>query len=336
MVKIGIAGIGMMGTMHIGAYQKLHGVKLAAIYDRDPKKAAGDFSGTWGNIEGGATRLDMAGVIGTTRFEDLLEMKELDALDVCLPTPFHAEHAIAALEAGKHVLCEKPLARTSAEAQKIADAAAKSDRIFMPAMCMRFWPHWAWLKRAVGDKRYGNVLAASFYRTASMPPGWFSNGNWSGGAILDLHIHDTDFIAHLFGPPAAVFSRGYSKTSGCIDHIATQYIYEGPDAPPLVTAHGGWCMADGFAFTMRYNVNFEHATAVFDIANPKLLQIAREGKLEEIKLEGDGYQAELAYFVECVANKKQPTVVTAKDAVQSIRIVEAEQRSVETGTVVRV
>lgn len=335
MVKIGVVGIGMMGTMHIAAYQKLHGVKLAAIYDRDPRKAAGDFSGTWGNLEGGVKQLDMAGITGTTRFDDLLAMKDLDALDICLPTPFHAEHVMAALKAGKHVLCEKPLAATSAEAQKIADAASQSGKIFMPAMCMRFWPHWVWLKQAVSDRRFGRVLSATFYRMASMPPGWFSNGEWSGGAILDLHIHDTDFVFYLFGKPDAVFSRGYSKTSGKPDHVCTQYIYDGSEAPPLVTATGGWCMADGFPFTMRGTINFENATAVFDIANPRLLQVAQAGKLEEIKLEGDGYQAELAYFVGCVAGNKQPQVVTARDAVESIRIVEAEQRSMESGTLVR-
>jgi predicted dehydrogenase len=256
-------------------------------------------------------------------------------VDVCVPTPFHADVAIAALEAGKHVLCEKPLARTSADAQRIADAAAGARGMFMPAMCMRFWPQWRWLKEAVDEGRYGRVLGASFFRMASMPPGWFSKGAWSGGALLDLHIHDTDFVYYLFGKPEAVFSGGYARTSGCTDHIATQYMYA-DDGPALVTATGGWCMAPGFPFTMRYLVNFERATAIFDMATDPMLRIVQEGAVEPIQMAGDGYTAELEYFLECVRTGRRPRIVTAQDAVTSIRITEAEQKSIETGSIVRV
>ena len=82
-----------------------------------------------------------------------------------------------------------------------------------------------------------------------------------GGAILDLHIHDTDFVQHCFGKPKAVFSRGYSRPTNAIDHVLTHYLY---DDVPLVTAEGGWAMTPGFGFQMQYTVNFERATAVFD------------------------------------------------------------------------
>src|SRR5437867_2937373 len=133
---------------------------------------------------------------------------------------------VAALRAGKHVLCEKPLARTSAAARQIVEAAAKAKGIFMPAMCLRFWPEWAWLKEAIAAGRYGKVLAARFRRVAE-PPGWgrntFFNGAESGGALFDLHIHDTDFVQYCFGRPQSVFSSGYAKFSGAIDHVITQY-----------------------------------------------------------------------------------------------------------------
>jgi predicted dehydrogenase len=337
MVRIGVVGLGMMGTMHIGAYRKIPGAQLVAICYKDPKRAAGDFSDAWSNMgDTGVKKLDMSTIKGTMELADLLRMPEVDIVDICLPTPFHADAAVAALAAGKHVLCEKPLARTSAEAQRIAEAARQAKGFFMPAMCMRFWPQWAWLKAAVADRRYGQVLGASFYRIASMPPGWFSNGQWSGGALLDLHIHDTDFVHYLFGVPRAVFSRGYSKTSGCIDHLVTQYIYEGPEAPKLVSAAGGWCMADGFGFKMKCLVNFERATVTHDISADKPFTVAHDGKLEEVKLEGDGYSAELAYFVDCVKAGRRPTTVTAEDAITSIRITEAEQKSIETGRIVEV
>jgi predicted dehydrogenase len=166
-----------------------------------------------------------------------------------------------------------------------------------------------------------------------MPPGWFSNGDLSGGAILDLHIHDTDFVYYLFGMPTAVRSAGYSKTSGKTDHIVTQYLYD--DGPNFVSAEGSWCMADGFAFTMRYCVNFENATADFDISRENPLIIYDNGKAENITLEGDGYQAELEYMIQCINDPQDPMTVTADDAVASLRIIEAEQRSIDTGAPVK-
>ena len=199
---------------------------------------------------------------------------------------------------------------------------------------MRFWPQWTWLKTAVDDGRFGRVVGATFRRVASMPPGWFSNGLMSGGALLDLHIHDTDFVFHLFGHPEAVFSRGYSKTSGRTDHIVTEYLYE--RGPALVSAEGSWCMADGFTFTMRYTVNFERATADFDIGREHQLIVSQDGKAETIDLPGDGYEAELVYFLDCVRSGRAPAVVTASEAVAGLRILEAEQRSIDSGRIERV
>src|ERR1051325_8728872 len=96
----------------------------------------------------------------------------------------------------------------------------------MPAMCLRFWPEWAWVKRAIDDGRFGKVLAARFRRVAE-PPGWgqhnFLEGSKSGGALLDLHIHDVDFVLQCFGRPCAVFATGYTKLSGAVDHVVAQY-----------------------------------------------------------------------------------------------------------------
>jgi predicted dehydrogenase len=329
MTRIGIIGLGFMGRMHIGAYGKMPGARIVAIADQDAKRAGGDFSGQWGNIAGAAETLDMTGVTGTTDFQSLIRNPDVDIVDICVPTPAHEALAIAALDAGKHVLCEKPLALDEASAQRIADAAARAKGFFMPGMCMRFWPQWAWLKQAVDDRRYGGVLGATFRRVASMPPGWFANGAISGGGILDLHIHDTDFVFHLFGVPDAVFSRGYSKTSGKTDHIVTEYLYD--RGPAVVSAEGSWCMADGFAFTMRYTVNFERATADFDISREPALIVSEGGKAEPMAMSGDGYEAELAYFLECVRDGRRPTKVTAADGVAGLRMLAAEQRSIDSG-----
>jgi len=333
MTRVGIIGLGFMGRMHIAAYDKVPNAKLVAIADQNPTRAAGDFSGAWGNIAGAVEKLDMTGIMGTTDLQTLIHNSSVDLVDICVPTPSHEALAVAALAAGKHVLCEKPLALNSTSAGRIADAAGSARGLFMPAMCIRFWPQWAWLKQAVDDRRYGAVVGATFRRVASMPPGWFSNGAQSGGALLDLHIHDTDFVFHLFGPPDAVFSRGYSKTSGRTDHIVTEYLYD--RGPALVSAEGSWCMADGFAFTMRYTVNFEGATADFDSGREHALVVSASGTSTPIDLNGDGYEGELAYFVDCIQSGRRPDRVTAADAVQGLRILEAEQRSIESGRIER-
>jgi predicted dehydrogenase len=334
MARIGIIGLGMMGRTHYEAYQEI-GAEVVAVADQDPKRAKGDLSGTGGNvIAGGLSQLPMDRINGTTDASELIAMPDVEIVDVCLPTTQHVPVVVEALRAGKHVLCEKPLARTSSDGETIATAARQARGMFMPAMCMRFWPQWVWLKRAVAEKRYGAVKAATFRRVASMPAGWYRNGAMSGGAALDLHIHDTDFVQHLFGMPKALSSRGYSKDSGEIDHLTTQYFY---DDIPLVSAEGGWAMSNGFGFTMRYTVNFENATADFDLGRgAESLKLTRDGKTEVIDAgTGYGYSAELRYFIDCVTKGEKPTVVTADDAVRSLKLIEAEVKSCRSGEMVR-
>jgi predicted dehydrogenase len=331
MVRIGIIGLGFMGKTHYGIYEKLPDAEVIAIADSDPKRAAGDLSGGWGNVKTGDTadQLPMDRIKGMTDWRALIAMPEVDVIDICLPTPTHVEIVSAALATGKHVVCEKPMARTSAEAKQIAEAAAKANGMFMPAMCMRFWPEWEWLKRAVDDKKFGKVLSATFRRVGTYPKGWFMNGQMSGGALLDLHIHDTDFVYHLFGKPKSVFSRGFVGESTEVDHVFTQYVY---DDVPLVSAEGAWTMTPGFGFTMRYTVVFERATADYDLARSDTLMLTQDGKSEPVPhATNDGWNGELSYFLECVRSEQKPTRVTALDAVAGLQIIEAERRSVMSG-----
>jgi len=334
MARIGIIGLGFMGRTHYEAYEKLPEAQVVRVADRDPKRAAGDLSGGWGNLQtGGITQLPMDRIRGSVDFEELLNAPEVDIIDICVPTPGHVELALQALATGKHVLCEKPLALSSADARKIAEAAAGAKGFFMPAMCVRFWPEWHWLKLAVAEGHYGAVRSAVFRRLGSMPAGWFKDGALSGGAILDLHVHDVDFIYHLFGKPTGVFSRGYTKTSGQIDHLVTQYLFDDNPASPMVVAEGGWCMADGYPFAMKFTVNFERATADYDSSRSTgTLLLHGNGQTQTIETsKSDGFMGELAYFIECVKNGTRPQRVTAEDAVTGLQIIEAERRSVESG-----
>ena len=334
MIKVGVIGLGMMGQMHLGAYAKLKGLRVVMVADNDPRRAAGDVSGAWSNLPGEAPPLDFRKVRGTSDPLELIHSPDVDLVDICVPTPFHPDLALAAITAGKHVLCEKPLARTAVDAHRIARAAAKGRGFFLPAMCIRFWPQWAWLKQAVDAGTYGKVIAASFRRMGSMPPGWFARGDWSGGAILDMHLHDTDFIHYVFGMPAAVQSSGWTGPSGCVDHVHTRYLIEGG---PVVTAEGSWAVDPATPFDMSYRVVFEKATADYSIGRADApLMLYAQGKATAVRCPaGDGYQAEMAYLAKCIRTDSAPQVVTPKQAASSIDIVEAEATSVLTGMTVR-
>ena len=210
----------------------------------------------------------------------------------------------------------------------------------MPAMCLRFWPEWAWLKQAIANNTYGKVLSARFRRVAE-PPTWgqkhFAQGASSGGALLDLHIHDVDFIQYCFGKPKHVFASGYSKYTGAIDHVVAQFeVANGA----IVHAEGAWAMAPGFGFNMSYTVNFENATADYDLvrAPDNVLKLFRAGHpAETVKVPGaDGYVQELEHLFHSIKIGKAPTVVTMSDGLAAIQICEAEEQSIKSRSPVAV
>jgi predicted dehydrogenase len=332
--NIGIVGLGFMGRMHYDTYAKIPEARVVAVCDSDPRRAAGDLSGGWGNIAGAQTqRLPMDRIKGYTDVDQMLANPDVQVVDVCLPTPAHLEIVTKALAAGKHVLCEKPMALSADEGRKIADAANAAKGFFMPCMCMRFWAEWEWLRKTVESGKYGKVRSAVFRRLGVVPQGWFRNGKLSGGAIVDLHVHDVDFIYSLFGNPATVYASGYTGPTGELDHVVAQYRYDTvPGAGALVSAEGGWAQADGFGFRMQYVVNFEQATADFDIGRKPTLVVYKDGKTTTVETSGrDGYVGELTYFLECVRAGRKPAMVTGDDAVAGLKIVEAEKRSIASG-----
>jgi predicted dehydrogenase len=335
-VNVAVVGLGFMGITHIKAYRQIPDARLVAVCDAVRLPVNGVLAGVSGNISS-SDAIDLGKHIKTyQKLDDLLANPDVEVVDLCVPTPLHSPQAIAALKAGKHVVCEKPLARTSTLARDIVKAAKSAKGFFMPAMCMRFWPGWAWLKDLVADKTYGKVLTARF-RRVSAPPGWsrasYFKGGDSGGALLDLHIHDTDFVQFVFGRPQSVFSCGQSRFSGAIDHVVTHYKVRGG---ATVYAEGSWLLASGF--NMSYTVMFERATLDFDSARgAEALRLDEEGKPSRvIKPQGvDGYVGELQHMIRSIQAGKRPTVVTAQDALSAVEICEAEEESVKTGRVVK-
>lgn len=335
MVRIGIVGLGFMAATHLRAYREVPDAAVKALCNPSGRRLDGDFSDVGGNLgEGEVVRLDPATFKAYRAYKEMLADPEIDAVDICAPTFMHRELSVLALRAGKHVICEKPMARFVADATAIVEAAGKAGRIFMPAMCLRFVPEWKWLKGAIADGRFGRVRSA-FFRRVAEPPAWgqssFLDGQRSGGALFDLHVHDADFVQHCFGRPKAVQSAGYSSVSGAIDHVVTQYHVAG-DA--MVHAEGSWALTPGFGFNMSYLVNFERATADYDMSRgaESLLVIEQGRAAETVKLaEPDGYVGELRHFVESIRAGRQPSVVTAEEGLSAVEICAAEEQSINNG-----
>jgi predicted dehydrogenase len=328
-----VVGLGFMGVTHLRSYLNNPKARVVAVCDAVRLPENGVLRGVAGNIKkSGDIRLG-AQVKVYRQLEELLADREVELVDICTPTALHPAQAIAALKAGKNVLCEKPLAQSSAAARKVLKVAAASKQFLMPAMCMRFWPGWGWLKKVVAEKTYGKVRAANFRRLSEMPA-WGRAGVHTGGALFDLHIHDTDFVNFLFGRPQSVFSTGVTGEGGAVNHVVTQYHFPGG---PAVSAEGSWLLASGF--NMSFTLLCERATLDFDLARGgDALRVDEGGKKSRtMKLEsGDGYDAEIRYFVDCVVRGESPKIVTARDAVTALEICEAEEKSVRTGRLVKI
>ncbi len=340
MIQVGIIGTGFMAAQHIKAYRQVPGVRVAALCNPSGRNLDGDFSRVAGNVgDADPLRLDMSEV---KAFRDpglMFSDPDISLVDICTPTRTHLDLSIAALAVGKHVLVEKPLARTHSEALRIAEVAetAAARGVFlMPALCIRFWPEYEWIRGRIRSGDFGKVLDARFRRVASAPA-WghahFLNGGDSGGALLDLHIHDLDFIQYCFGRPRGIFASGYSKVSGAIDHVVALLQYPGG---PVVSAEGSWGMAGGFPFTMAFTVNFERATVDFDLSRgDQRLRVSQDGKSQTVTLDRpDGYVGEIRHLVEAIQSKRPPTVVTAHDAAAVLELCEAEERSIHEGRIV--
>ncbi len=320
-----------MGKMHFGCYKKSPKAEVVAIADVDDAKLEGDWSKIAGNIDDASSKtVSLKGIKKYKDAMDLIADPDVELVDITLPTFLHEQYTIAALEAGKHVLCEKPIALTIAEADKVLAVARRAKGRFMVAHCIRFWPEYEYLAQIIKGKKYGRVKSAVF-RRRSCPPiwgwqNWLMNNKRSGGAILDLHVHDTDFISSLFKLPKKVESVGSTGPSGGIDHIITHYDY---GKNMLVTAEGGWMFHGAYPFEMTYTVIFDKATVEFSTSHsPTLAVYTSGGKIEHPKIEpGDGYRREIDYFLNCINKKQRPKTVTPKDARNAVALIKAEERS---------
>ena len=203
-VKIGLVGAGGIGNVHLNGYKKLDNVEIAAICDINPV-----------NLNATADRFGIE-----KRYTDIDAMlaahPELDAVDVCVWNNNHAVCTIKALDAGKHVLCEKPMAYNAKQAEEMLAAAKRNNKLLMIGFSMRFSDQGKIAKDFVDNGYIGDIYysKAIYVRRHGAPGGWFTDIERSGGGpVIDLGVHVIDLTRYLMGnpKPVSVYAATFDK-----------------------------------------------------------------------------------------------------------------------------
>ncbi len=340
MVRVGLAGLGFMGGTHAQCHAAIPNAHLVAVCDPEADR-----------------RAKFAEMYGAKPYASLEEMlaTDIDMVDLCLPTYLHKNAVKVAANAGKHILCEKPMALNAVECDEMIAAVRTAGVEFMVAHVIRFWPEYVVIKEILDSGKLGAIKWMSATRMSSPPTWswheWLFDPKLSGGAVLDLHIHDLDFIAWILSKPKTISSSGVKTKTGALDSVFTNMT----TASGVVGfAEGSLEMAAGFPFTMGLKINLEGGSIEFNSRlNPSLLVADRDGAVTypdvpqptvpTVAVAGSagnisalgGYFVEVNYFVNCIDKGKKPITVTAEEAKFAVEMCLAATKSAETGKPVR-
>ena len=274
-MKVGICGIGFMGMIHFLAYKNVPGVEVKAICEQIPERLKGDWRSIKGNFGPQGEIMDLTGIATYEKLDDMLADPSLDMIDVCLPPSAHAAATVAALKAGKHVFCEKPISLTPQDADAMMQASKDSGKQLMIGHVLPFFPDFNFAWQAVQSGQFGKLLGGHFRRVISDPV-WLSNFysmETCGGPMLDLHIHDAHFIRLLFGMPKEVQSVG--RLRGDVpEYFDSHFLFDDPNL--VVTATSGTIQQQGRPFTHGFEIHFEKATILFDSFMGKPMTVLNE------------------------------------------------------------
>ncbi len=329
--SVGVIGLGFMGKTHLDAYTRLADCQLVAVADRDASRLTGE-AVAGGNIVTGGDAARMFDPAAVSTFQDAMDLighPGLQLVSITTPTPTHRVLAHAVIAAGRHLLVEKPVDLEPAAILGLAAAARSAGVLAMPAHCMRFWPACVWMKSRLDSSEYVRCLRASFLRSGAAP-GWnadfYLDDAKSGGAIVDLHIHDTDFVLYCFGMPASVSS------SGSRQYVTTRYEYR--DGPEVV-AEGGWLGSPDAPFTMTARFECQRGTMTFDIGrDPEVIVELPDGTRvphPEASIGGTGYDGQARALLRAIRSGASEPPVTLEDAAATARVLEAEIKSLDAG-----
>lgn len=341
-VRVGVVGVGI-GSVHLHGYRKLPNVTIAAVCDVNAKRA-----------EAVAAEFKAEKVYAD--YQEMLSKADLDAVSICTPNFLHADSSIAALEAGKHVICEKPMANTLESARRIVDAARKAERrglVFMMGMNNRFRGDTQVLKKFIESGDLGEIYYAKcgWERRRGIPGagGWFTTKAKSGGGpLIDLGVHVLDVTMYLMGNPApvGVYGATYAKFGPRGLGVWEGVFAPVPDAAPndVEDLAAGMVKFDNGATLMIEASWASHVKR--ERIYSTLLGSEGGADLEPLAIYKDihgtpvditptfpnisGHEAELKHFVECIVSGKKP-ISNAEQGLHVLQILDALYRSAESG-----
>ena len=336
MLNFAIIGFGGLGKVHFrnlkAVSEHIDDINLVAICDVEESAFT---SQVQMNISTENAHLDVSKYKFYKDAEEMFDNEKLDFVITALPTYLHAPIAIMAMERGIHVFSEKPMAVNAEQAQAMLDAAKKNGVKLLIGQCIRYYPEYKAVKDLVDSKQYGEVRYANFMRMSILPrwswQNWFQDEKKSGGVVLDLHVHDLDYISYVFGKPKSVYTKASSNFVNQ-DTVLTLFDYDGK----LVTATSTWGMQTRYPFTCEFTVAFEKATVEFK--RDKLMLYTETDAVEmDVSCEktglvtDDAYVNEMIDFITCIKTGKDSVVNPPEASKLTVDIAVAEKQSAATG-----
>lgn len=319
-MRIGILGAGNMGRAHAEAYGNMPGVAIAAIVARHEAPAR-----------------ELAGQFGAAALTDpwkLLDDDSIDAVDVCYPSSVHREYVVAALERGKHVFCEAPIALNVEDANAMIEAARAHARIFVVALLMRFVADNAYIRDAVTSGELGEPLAVFTSRRTA--PYWSDEQQTEqvcAEPVVELGHFDFDYLNWLLGVPTAVLGTGVTGATGVVEHAFVSLEFDHVRGLAEVSA----IMPRSFPFTTSVRVVCEGGAieSTFRLADgPEntLTRYPEDGQAEVLDIpRHDPYEQECRYFVQCVRGEADPSLLSPEAACDALSVALAARDSLARG-----
>jgi len=308
-----------MGTVHAAAYAGMADVSVVGVFSRNKARA-----------QAAAARCD-AEAFGDVAA--LIGRPDIDAIDVCLPSPIHHDAVMAALAAGRHVFCESPLALDLGEAQQMRDAARRTGRLLQVGLLMRSVGAYRHIKAITASGQHGRLLSVTTWRLGSYLHAEATDPKAHyGEPSTELMTFDFDFVQWVMGAPKRLSATAARSLRGDKPgEISAVLDYE-DGRHATVIASG--LMPPGSPFTVGFRALFEGAVYrhqnVFEGGPPKSSFTVVEGRSpgQPVAMQDrDPYQVELQHFVDCIQSRADPALLDADRAIEALVLSTATQRS---------
>ena len=317
-LRVGLIGAGGISRVHAPAWRSL-GAEVS-VY----------------SLTGAADLADAHGLSPVSSLEDLWDRVEV--VDILTPTHTHADLALAAIARGKHVVCEKPLARSAAAAAEVVSAAEAAGVHLFPAHVVRYFPAYARAHAAVAAGRIGRVAVCRFRRMSAAPTSdWFFDEERSGGIVLDQMIHDLDQAEWFAGPAVSVFARSVARTDDGGARAASATVTLTHASGAISQCYGVWGHPQ-LPFSSSFHIAgdagvLSHDSARQDGTRVQVSQPRSGGYLPPTDVASSPYTAEIVDFAAAITSG-QPASVTGADGARAVQVAEAVLSSIGTGEVV--